>query len=355
MKTLKKILLGLLLSSIFFNTNAQNLVYNGGFEIYDTCPYSLNFFCGNLYLANWQCASLSPDYFNTCALVVSEVSVPNNFLGYQYPKNGNGYAGVASRDAQNTREFIQAKLDTALSIGKQYCVKLYISLGDTSFHAIDKFGAYFSDTAVIPYDNVNYPAPYLLTYTPQVQWMGGVITDTVNWIEVSGTFTAAGNENYITIGNFEYDSLTSFIVFNSLSGLPVNYYYLDDVSVEEVKTARAVNDTLLCVNADSVMIGINVTENASYSWQPSAGLSDANAPNPKAKPTVTTTYYVVKTQCSVLSTDSVTISIYDCTVYPLTIPTLITTNEYWELKHLEPNTQVWVYNSIGQLVFKESN
>jgi hypothetical protein len=286
--------------------------------------------------------------------------VPSNFAGYQYAYHGQSYTGLAVfyKIAPNYREYVQSKLTQPLIQNNIYCTKFFVSSSDSCRYSSKQIGAYFSDTLIFSSDTNLFQFFYLSSpyYSPQVENNQGFISDTVGWTEVNGIFTAQGGEEYIIIGNFKNDTLTdTLFTQNTSPGFSAAYYYLDDVSVEEVKTARAVNDTLLCVNADSVMIGINVTENASYSWQPSTGLSDANAPNPKAKPTVTTTYYVTKTQCSVVSTDSVTISIYDCNIYPLAIPTLITTNEYWELKHLEPNTQVWLYNSIGQLVYKEGN
>ena len=46
-----------------------------------------------------------------------------------------------------------------------------------------------------------------------------------------------------------------------------------------------------------------------FSWQPTAGLSCTNCPNPKASPNVTTTYTVTKTQCKSVTTDEITVSV----------------------------------------------
>ena len=74
-------------------------------------------------------------------------------------------------------------------------------------------------------------------YTPQVV-SDHILSDTVNWMEIRGEFTAEGGESFLTIGNFfdvahsdttEYDWLTQM-----LTG---SYYYIDDVSVTMVAEA----------------------------------------------------------------------------------------------------------------------
>ena len=51
------------------------------------------------------------------------------------------------------------------------------------------------------------------------------------------------------------------------------------------------------------------SEAALFNWQPSAGLSCTNCPNPKGSPSVTTTYTVTKTQCKSVTTDVITITV----------------------------------------------
>jgi gliding motility-associated-like protein len=93
------------------------------------------------------------------------------------------------------------------------------------------------------------------------------------------------------------------------------YYYLDDISVIEINSANAyLKDSLInpCF-MDSVQLGTDSTEFATYTWSSTtagvAALSCTNCPNPKAKPTVTTKYYLTKQQCSATTIDSVTVVI----------------------------------------------
>jgi len=55
-------------------------------------------------------------------------------------------------------------------------------------------------------------------------------------------------------------------------------------------------------------------DNGTYSWTPLAGLSNPNIANPFAQPTVSTTYYVTRTENSCVSTDSVTVNIVPLTL-----------------------------------------
>ena len=56
-----------------------------------------------------------------------------------------------------------------------------------------------------------------------------VISDTSNWIKISGSFNADSAYSYISFGNFFSDSATAFILYDSLASLA--YYYIDDIRV----------------------------------------------------------------------------------------------------------------------------
>lgn len=117
-----------------------------------------------------------------------------------------------------------------------------------------------------------------------------------------------GNEAHLAIGDF-FTHAQHYIQNTyptNCNGLAL--YYVDDVSVEEVQIAKAKNDTLI-YQGDSTIIGLNNSEAALFSWQPTAGLSCTNCPNPKASPTITTTYTVTKTQCKSVTSDVITVSV----------------------------------------------
>lgn len=77
----------------------QNLVYNGDFEIYDTCPVNIST-PGDLQIEHclgWTAPTKlgTSDYFNVCNNITFayQAGVPKNFFGYQQSFQGNGYSG----------------------------------------------------------------------------------------------------------------------------------------------------------------------------------------------------------------------------------------------------------------------
>lgn len=297
-----------LIFSFFFSIalSGQNLVPNPSFENYDTCGgawYPISNAIG------WT-GTETPDYFNSCVIPSGGfvTDVPVNFLGYQMPFEGNAYGGIVTYNAYNFREFIQIKLVQKLSSNKYYCVNFNVSLGDTSRWAIDKLGAYFSPTILSPepYQAIPSPPYSIFTfYTPQIE-SSSLLNDTSNWSSIGGVFQANGTEEYVAIGNFRDDNGTDTVRIQN-SNAPVAYYYIDNVSTEEVLSADAGTDSYFTLG-DSIQLGNNPTENATYSWFPTIGLNNPNAANPKAAPTTSTTYILTKTQCNVTTTDTVTLT-----------------------------------------------
>ncbi len=217
--------LSLLLASV---PAAQNLVPNPGFESYSLCPTT----SGQLTRCNsWTnpSGSATPDYMNSCHTSVI-VSVPSNAFGSQSAHGGKAYIHLfTSVKTSNYREYAQAKLTSPLSAGQVYRVSFYVSLSDGSKQATAQIGAYLSSTAVSTSFSSNLP------YVPQVENPGGtsnIISNKTGWTQVTGTFTASGGEQYITIGNFRNPSNTTV---TNVSGLHQGAsYYVDDVSVVKV-------------------------------------------------------------------------------------------------------------------------
>jgi len=184
-----------------------------------------------------------------------------------------------------------------------------VSLLNNSKYSIDKMGALLTPTPFPCYIPGDPTVAIAGIYSPQiVSATNYALEDTLGWMEISGSFTAVGNEAYLTLGDFflhnqHYIKNSYPTNCNGLSD-----YYVDDVSVELVEIAKAKNDTLIYA-IDSVIIGNNASEAALFSWQPTAGLSCTNCPNPKASPNVTTTFTVTKTQCKSVTTDVITVSV----------------------------------------------
>lgn len=206
-----------------------NLVKNASFEDTITCPNLWGYV--DPYLLYWHNPTVSsPDYYNSCAPYSNGCNVPNSGVGFQNSKSGNAYSGLFCYDYVNpdTRDYIQGQLQDSLTANKTYTVSFYTNLANLCKYSISNIGAYLSSTAISSSDY------YYLPYIPQIVNPSNVqLNDTVAWLQISGTFIAAGGEKYITIGNFNPDSITDTLLFN---GSPfgtgkIAYYYIDDVSV----------------------------------------------------------------------------------------------------------------------------
>jgi hypothetical protein len=217
MKLCSLIILTLTFSTCF----GQNLVPNPSFEIYDTCSGYIN------YVVGWSSYKMSPDYCNACA--TGTYSVPSNYWGYQNARTGNAYTGLATfaSNIPNGREYIGVQLNQTLIIGQRYYGSFYISKVETHrwSTSTNKIGMHLS---TVPYSMAN-PEPvdnYAQFYTDSI------ITDTLNWVRISGSFIADSAYNYLSIGNFFVDSLTTYILddtINSTNG----YYRIDDVYLSD--------------------------------------------------------------------------------------------------------------------------
>jgi hypothetical protein len=293
--------------------NSQNLVPNPSFEIHTNCT--------NPYLANavpWclvSSAAGSLANYNACQ-TDPFFSVPTQtlnacFKSYQVPHSGVAYIDMVGFIPSSTQEsgVPQVKLIDTLQAGKIYCVTYYVSVYNNSVYTIDKLGALLTPTPFPCFVAGGPTVAIAGQYTPQVVTTPGIaIGDTLNWTEVSGVFTAIGNEAHLAIGDFFTHAQHTVLTKYPTNCNAIAIYYADDVSVEEVEIAKAKNDTLIYA-MDSVIIGANNSEAALFSWQPTAGLSCTNCPNPKASPTVNTTYTVTKTQCKAVTSDVITITV----------------------------------------------
>jgi hypothetical protein len=291
-----------------FFLNGQNLVLNPSFESYYSCPNGYDQISSCKY---WTDANATgSEYFNVCASSTTCVNVPRPICGddYQNPKSGLGYAGLNSYSvlSSNLRQYIEGSLSAPLINGVSYCVKFYCNLSQQSKYATNNVGIYFSNSAIYV-----TPPPYLMNYTPQI-FSSSIISDTISWTEVNSVISASGGEQFLLIGNFFSDGNTQKQLSNSSTNYS-SYYYIDDVSIEELKPAQLKNDTVLTF-CDSLILGNNLDSASVYSWWPNKNISDTTSPNPTAWPDSTTTYYVTKTQCTSITTDSVKITVVNCNV-----------------------------------------
>ena len=186
------------------NVSAQtNLVYNGDFELYDSCPP----FLGALnYAKGWiNPTANTPDYFNACAPAqisgypfgFGAANVPNNGWGYQNAHSGYGYAGFFTGCcADSSHEYIETQLLETLQPNTVYCLEAYVSRADSQLFATNNIGFLFT-----PGDISDYTTGSVLSmYAPQATSGNTIISDDTNWVKISASFTLTTPCDYLTIG-----------------------------------------------------------------------------------------------------------------------------------------------------------
>ena len=191
-------------------------------------------------LDNWYSLN-SPDYFLQQCSGPNNNGSPANIIGYSQAKHGNNYTGAILFAANyDSKEYMYQQLSVPLQAGKLYCLSFYVSRVDRVTHAIHSIGAYFSNSAqatgTLGYVNV----------TPQVVNQNGFITDTTNWTQIQGCFTAVGGEQYVTIGNFNSNVNTDTLFVGSNNPNPgaykYAYYYIDDITLIDQSTVGVKED-----------------------------------------------------------------------------------------------------------------
>lgn len=269
MKFYKHALLCALLAVFSMGSRAQNLVKNPSFEDYTgPCPAYIS----NMHpptapsptVSDWYIAteSGSSDYFNACAPWNSGVGVPVGGFGYQVARTGVAYVGTYSHNLQGPKEYVEGKLWSPLIAGHRIYVSYWINMynpiafvGNLSSVGTENMGAYFSvDSVFIP------GSGGMLTVTPQViSPPGQVYSDTLNWELVSGAFTAAGGERWVTLANFAPNSTGTQYYWD--------YNYYDDVCVLDLDgppAAVELHDTAICAGTPITIAPPD--EMGYYSW-----------------------------------------------------------------------------------------
>jgi hypothetical protein len=260
-KIIKILLSILILFTITVNGFAQNLVPNPSFEDTAYCvtgPTDIQAALG------WESYADSPDYFHPCTSD-PYVSVPNNWGGYQQPASGNAYSALGTFSSAfglvNVREYIGRDLSTPLTIGTKYFVSFKVSLSISSTIwvncATNNIGAGFS---TIPY---NYSTnPLSVTNNPKV-YCDSIITDTLNWVQIFGSFTADSSYQYIVLGNLFDDSSTDTLIVDSSASPYPNcfaYYYIDDVCVS-TDSSYAANYVYTAIQEELLKDNFNIYPN----------------------------------------------------------------------------------------------
>lgn len=216
----------------------QNLIYNGSFEEYYSCPTGNDLNDGQLEKVKgwWKPTFGTSDYFNSCNATV--VGTPSNFWGYQPPFDGEGYVGLVLTEWTQDEgyfgyEYVQGNLISPLKQCQRYKYVMHVSMANASFYSMGRIGALFSQDTT----GVNLTTSSRIQGEAQV-YNKSLITDTTNWITVEGEFVAEGGEEFITIGYF-FETIKDDTLYLQPSPFISTgaYFYIDSVSLFEKEFA----------------------------------------------------------------------------------------------------------------------
>jgi gliding motility-associated-like protein len=282
-------------------TIAQNLVPNPSFESYNLCPTGIggidysptysSFPTVQGWVSPMPTVNGSPDYFNTCAAVGSGVRIPEVTFGYQNPRTGKAYAGIIAwegkRQAGNwvsdVREYLQCKLTQPMQAGKKYCVSFYINPSISSafgfnYVSIEAMGIHFSNSQLLQPIGYSIVAPVHISNTG-----GNYLSDTANWIRISGNYIATGGEQWLTIGCFTNGTPAYMQAYPPVNDPMLNYrsyMYIDDVTVLAVGASDTIKNVSTVSGCDTNNAAVTLTSAANdgvHTWSNGANTADINA------------------------------------------------------------------------------
>lgn len=268
---------------------AQELVSNGNFETYLSCPsgnasmpfsQNYNFFPTVQHWSNPMLLS-SPDYFNACVGSISGLGIPGSVHGHKWPRSGNAYCGIIVWEneggtgipAYDYREYLQTRLTQPMEAGSQYCVEFYVAPSISpyfsyNYFSTDDIGVHFSGARPVDVQS------YTLSLSYHIRNMAGVFfEDTAVWYKVSGIYTAAGGEEWLTLGSFKSAVPSAgqplYPVLPDAS-LPFRaYVFIEDVSVRKIQpadTVRRMQDTVVCLTSGFQIPFSGVDGASRYEW-----------------------------------------------------------------------------------------
>jgi len=209
---------------------AQNLVANGSFEVIDSCPQypALLGYQPGAQPTGWFSAWHSPEYFNACVDTIT--SVPDNRFSFQYAEDGEAYSGFAAFLTDDLREFIAAELTEPMQVGQTYYCSFWVNAAAGGYLilsvASNNVGLLFTMN-VSPWIYTQWNPDFELRNFAHVR-SEEVITDTVEWTLVSGSFVADSAYRFVVVGNQFNNSNTEVELFGT--GDPnTAYVFVDNI------------------------------------------------------------------------------------------------------------------------------
>lgn len=183
----------------------------------------------------WVSPTLAPADLYTKDTRNGNVGAPANAYGEEKPMEGDNYAGFLAYSYKNKepRSYLQVQLKQKLEAGKKYCVTINISLADLSKYATSHIGMAITKNAISA-NNTDILKVEKQIISKKLK----MYEQQYYWVPVCGVFTAEGDEEFLTIGNFTPDESLKLEKVKRPRGfskpqLYDSYYFVDNISVVE--------------------------------------------------------------------------------------------------------------------------
>jgi OmpA-OmpF porin, OOP family len=209
----------------------QNLIPNPGFELAAATPLGW-FYKGehfNSAIKYWTSPTgTSPDVYSP------KVKAPDTWVekgfGKLKPHGGAAMLGITVYGCENgkphCREYAQIQMLEPLVPNQNYILEFYYNHLPRSLQ-VNNIGAYFSKK------KINTKIEDALIFTPAV-YEKEIMAAGNGWKKFSKKFNADGEADYLILGNFFTDNLTSNKPSGKPDGLNFGYYYIDDVVLKKI-------------------------------------------------------------------------------------------------------------------------
>jgi parallel beta-helix repeat protein len=300
-------------------------ICNGGF---DTHTGNLNNWDQLALACPWHTAPQINGGFNnstTSDLFAADanlpgVDVPANGVGNQNSRSNQasatrGYAGIICYSDLGAgivpyREYLEVPLQYTLQAGQTYDLSFWISVACRSGWSVDDIGAFV--TTGMAFQNGGNPIT-IPAGAPNILSVGNV-TSTV-WVQISGTITANGGEDYLVIGQFTNNananpqprSVCALVYSNHYA-----YYYIDDVSLKPHLEVNAGTDKTICKASSVTLTGSWTGSGSNPTWSVvGGGILCTNCSTVVVSPTTATQYvFSVTMSGGCVRTDTLTVNIF---------------------------------------------
>jgi len=233
---LKRLILILVYALAYTNVGISqcltiNLINNPNLEEYTCCPTNMGMIDCATYWTQPLVGNSSSEYYNVCG--IDSLLFPNLIVFFDHAYFGNGYAGIVTFSynpsvipPSDYREYIQGRLSKPLNAGQCYYGEFWVKVFNWSnsipYCANDALSIFFSDT--LPQRTGS--DEMAMFYPSQINNLTGrIISDTSNWVKISGSLIAAGGEKYFTVGNFKLPNEVNSIYFGAPNFARSTYFF----------------------------------------------------------------------------------------------------------------------------------